>query len=143
MSSVRQTCGAVVSRERFVVAQVAGRRVGSCGAVGKAGVGASVLMIARTAVERASGRGAACSGEAAVRFFFERKKEFAGHTHSLICQQYLLGGEDPRADLPAPFGTAARSYGRWWPPRWPSWPSRVGCMSLWAVGAIVGSLCLV
>ena len=57
--------------------------------------------------------------------------------------RYLLGGEDPRADLPAPFGTAARSYGRWWPPRWPSWPSRVGCMSGLAVGAIVGSLCLV
>ena len=34
-------------------------------------------------------------------------------------------------------------YGRWRPPRWPSWPGRVGCMSGLAVGVIVGSLCLV
>ena len=56
---------------------------------------------------------------------------------------YLLSAEEALADLPAPFGTAARSYGRWRPPRWPSWPGRVGCMSRLAVGVIVGSLCLV
>ena len=60
---------------------------------------------------------------------------------SLPC--YLLSAEEALADLPAPFGTAARSYGQWRPPRWPSWPGRVGCMSRLAVGVIVGSLCLV
>merc|ERR1711938_387720 len=65
VSSVWQTCGSVGGCGG--AGGGAGRRVGSCGAVGGAGVGASVLMIARTAVERASGRGAACSRAAGCR----------------------------------------------------------------------------